>query len=308
MTKSKQLSACRLCPRQCNINRIEGTTGYCQSGALVRVALASIHPWEEPSISGTRGSGTIFFTGCNLKCVFCQNYEISQHSNIGKDLTPEELATLFIHQQKKNVHNINLVSPSHFVPQIKEAILIAKKLGLSIPIVYNTNGYDLVETLKQLDGLIDIYLTDLKYYSSDLSYAYSHAKDYFAVASKAISEMYRQVGKNQFQPDGLMAKGVLIRHLILPGCRKDSEKILFWIKETFGDEVYISLLNQYTPMYQAKNIKMLNRRLTSFEYDKTLDYFFSLGLKNGYMQSKTSEKEQYTPSFNLSGLEFLEKK
>ena len=227
------MSNCCLCPRNCGADRTKNILGFCQSAEYPKAALASIHNFEEPPISGTRGSGTVFFSGCNLKCVFCQNYEISQ-LNKGKELSTDELAEIFINQQNKNVHNLNLVSAGHFLPKVREALIKAKNMGLKMPVVYNSSGYEKAEALKFLDGLIDIYLPDIKYFSSEISAKYSGAADYFKYASSAVKEMYRQVGKNEFDSDGIMQKGVIIRHLVLPNCRKDSFKVLDFIKETFG--------------------------------------------------------------------------
>lgn len=293
---------CNLCPRNCGADRTISDKGFCLSGEYPKAALASVHKFEEPPISGTRGSGTVFFSGCNLKCVYCQNYTISQE-NMGKTLTTEELARIFLSQQEKGVHNINLVSSGHFLPKVREALILAKQCGLSIPVVYNSGGYEKAESLKFLEGIVDIYLPDIKYFSSELSAKYSSAPDYFAAASKAVTEMYRQVGKNSFDSEGIMKKGVIIRHLVLPGCRKDSFKILDFIKDNFGDSVYVSLLSQYTPVYKAKEIKELNRRVTTFEYQSVIDYFFKIGLQYGYMQSRDSAESIYTPIFDLSGLD-----
>lgn len=293
------LKNCTICPRNCNIDRTKEQSGFCHAGNLPKVALASIHKWEEPCISGEKGSGTVFFSNCNLSCVFCQNYEISSQG-FGKEITIERLSEIFLNQQKKNVHNINLVSPSHYLPQIREALLLAKSKGLSLPIVYNTNSYEKVESLRLLEGLIDIYIPDIKYYTHKYAVDFSCAPHYFEIATSAILEIYRQVEKNQFDENGIMTKGVLIRHLILPNCKEDSKKILDWIKENLGHSVYVSLMNQYVPMYHAKEIKQLSRRLTTFEYQKVVDYFLEIGLKNGYMQKKSSASSQYTPTFDLS--------
>ncbi len=304
MTNSQHINElmknCRLCPRICGADRTKGY-GFCLMPDKITAALASVHMYEEPPISGQNGSGTVFFSGCNLKCVFCQNHHISQEG-FGTFLTEEQLAKIFINQQNKGVHNINIVSGAHFAPQIAEAIKMAKKNGLKIPVVYNSSGYELVSTLKILNGLVDVYLPDIKYFSPELSEKYSMAKDYFSVASKAVIEMYSQAGPPVFDDNGIMLKGVIIRHLVLPSCRKDSFKILDFIKEAFGDNVYVSILNQYTPMYKALHIKELNRRVTTFEYQSVIDHFFEIGLKNGYMQGKESAKSQYTPVFDLSGL------
>jgi len=301
MSDILNMNNCILCPRECGADRENGKTGFCGMSALPSAALASVHMWEEPCISGEKGSGTVFFSGCNLKCVFCQNFDISQEGN-GKEITVERLSEIFIEQQQKGVHNINLVSAGHFIPAVKKALIIAKSSGLSIPVVYNSNGYEKAEALKELEGLIDIYLPDIKYFSSDISKEYSFAEDYYEVAMEAVKEMYRQVGKNQFDEKGILKKGVIIRHLVLPSCRQDSKKILSAIKENFGNNVYISIMNQYTPMYKAKDIKPLNRRLTTFEYEDVIEYFFDIGLENGYMQGRLSATDAYTPVFDLGGI------
>ena len=295
------LENCNVCPRKCNINRTKGERGYCNSGYNIKAALASIHNWEEPVISGTRGSGTVFFSGCNLRCVFCKNYDISSE-NKGKEITIERLAEIFIEQQQKNVHNINLVSPTHFIPQIREALIIAKNKGLKIPVVYNTNGYENVEMLKTLEGLIDVYLPDLKYFDKKYSLEFSSTSDYFEKTTEAILEMRRQQPKDVFNSEGIMEKGLIIRHLVLPGCKNDSFKIIDWVKNNLGTETYMSIMRQYTPMYKAKDIKQLNRKLTTFEYEKVTDYFIEKGMKNGFSQEKMSATSEYTPIFDLSGI------
>ena len=264
----------------------------------MRVALASLHMWEEPPISGINGSGTVFFTGCNLKCVFCQNFEISQQSK-GKEISEDDLINIFFALKEKGAHNINLVSGGHFLNNIARAVKKAKEMEIGIPFVYNTNSYEKTESLKLLEGLIDIYLPDIKYFDPYYSLKYSGAEDYFKTASKAVLEMHRQTGENVFGEDGLLKKGIIIRHLVLPGLRHDSFKILEWINENLPDSVCISILNQYTPMYKASQIKEISRRLTSFEYESVIDRFIELGFKNGYMQKKSSQSDCYTPDFNL---------
>lgn len=301
MTNISDMTNCVLCPRECHADRANGKLGFCRMNALPHAALASVHMWEEPCISGTKGSGTVFFSGCNLKCVFCQNFDISQQNN-GKEISVSRLAEIFIEEQNKNVHNLNLVSAGHFLPAVKEALILAKEKGLKIPVVYNTNGYEKTEALRELEGLVDIYLPDIKYFSPELSNEYSFAENYFETALNAVKEMYRQTGKNIFDETGIMKKGVIIRHLVLPSHRDDSKKILDDIKENFGNNVYVSIMNQYTPMYKAKEIKKLNRRLTTFEYEDVIKYFFDIGLKNGYMQGRLSASDAYTPKFDLSGI------
>lgn len=295
------LKSCSLCPRNCRVNRLEGKTGVCRAGANPKVALASVHMWEEPCISGTKGSGTVFFSHCNLKCVFCQNFDISQE-DFGREITIEELAQLFINQQNKGVHNISLVSPTQYLVQIEQAITIAKQNGLNIPVIYNSNGYESVEELKFLEGLIDVYLPDLKYAEDDLGKKYSGVNDYFEKASKAILQMYSQVGAPIFDGDGIIKKGLIIRHLILPGQLENSKKVLQWIRANLPNDIYISLMGQYTPMYKAYDYPELSRRLYKREYDEIIDYFFEIGLENGFAQELSSAKKVYTPKFNLDGV------
>ena len=292
---------CTLCPRNCGVNRNTGQVGFCGMTSDINASLASVHMWEEPPISGTKGSGTIFFTGCNLRCVFCQNYSISSQ-NYGKEISIDRLSEIMLEQQDRGVHNINLVTGVHFIPSIAKALETAKSNGLIIPVVYNSGGYEKVESLKMLDGLVDIYLPDIKYFSSELSAKYSNAPDYFEYTSNAILEMYRQTGKNTFDDNGMLKKGVIIRHLVLPSCKMDSFAVLDWIAENIGKDAYVSILNQYTPVYRAKEFKEINRRLMSLEYTRVIEHFFDVGLVNGYMQEKSSATSEYTPIFDFSGL------
>ncbi len=292
---------CYICPIRCGKNR-ETVEGYCGGGKNAKVALVSIHNWEEPSISGTKGSGTVFFSGCNLRCVFCQNYNIS-HENFGLEISDKRLSEIFLEQQEKGVHNINLVSGVHYAKNIVSALKTAKEKGLKIPVVYNSNGYESVDTLRLFDGLIDIYIPDIKYFDDDLAMKYSSAPNYFNVAIEAVKEMYRQVGKNKFDENGIMQKGVIIRQLVLPSHKEDSKKVLDAIKNNFGNNVYVSIMSQYTPMYRANEFKEINRRLTTFEYEKVVDYFLEIGLENGYVQKRTSATSDYTPTFDLRGVE-----
>jgi uncharacterized Fe-S radical SAM superfamily protein PflX len=358
---------CNICPRECDIDR-EKSKGFCGMGEKPVVARASLHMWEEPCISGTRGSGTVFFSGCNLKCIFCQNHEIS-HGGIGKEMSIMELAGIFLSLQDKGAHNINLVTPSHFVPAIKEALDLARAAWeteghegrrerpeyegwrdkssvplafvpvqrtcpsvppfpatfvppvsvqrggqsncpaapvpnfvtqprpLDIPVVYNTNGYDSLNSLKMLDGSIDIYLPDLKYISPEVSKEYSGAKDYFDKASKAILEMHRQVGMSEFDESGLMTRGMIIRHLVLPGHTAETLRVLEWISENLPKDINVSLMSQYTPCYKACGHPVLGRGLTRYEYEKVTYKFAKLGL-NGFVQDRESASEQYIPDFN----------
>lgn len=288
-----------MCPRKCKVNRKDGKVGYCKSDSNVKIALASLHYFEEPCISGKKGSGTVFFSNCNLDCVYCQNYEIS-HEGKGKNVTIEHLAEIFIKQQNKGANNINLVTPTTYVYQIIEAIKIAKKNGLNIPVVYNTNGYENVDTLKLLEGVIDIYLPDFKYYYDDLAYKYSGVKNYSKIVKEAIFEMYRQVGLPILDEKGIMKKGVIIRHLILPGYTDNTKKILKWIKDNFDDNVFISIMAQYFPTYKAHEYEQINRKISKEEYKEIEDYLFDLGLENGYIQELGEHEEEYVPTFDLS--------
>ena len=289
------LEQCKLCPRSCGSNRAAGQTGYCGMSAEVKVARASLHMWEEPCISGTNGSGTVFFTGCPLKCVYCQNRTIAIGST-GERISIERLSEIFIELQEKGAHNINLVTPTHYVPQIVEALKSAKEKGLHIPIVYNTGSYEKVETIQALEDLVDIYLPDCKYYDSELAAKYSNAPDYFKVASDAIEEMVRQVGKPMFEGN-LMKRGVIVRHMILPGHTKDSRKIIERLYKTYGDDIYISIMNQYTPLPQMKNFPEINRRITAREYEKVIDYAISLGIENAFIQEGETAEESFIPNF-----------
>ena len=295
------LSQCNVCPRNCGADRTNGKTGFCRAPYLPKVALVSRHDWEEPPISGTKGSGTVFFSHCNLGCVFCQNHDISQ-DGFGQEITVERLAEIFLEQQERGFHNVNLVSAVQFIPQVAKALTIAKAQGLSIPVVYNSNGYESIDGLKMLEGLVDIYLPDFKYWDDALGLEYSKAPHYRETASAAILEMRRQTDADILDENGIMKKGIILRHLVLPGHYKDSFKVLDWVKEHLGEETFVSLMSQYTPMYQAKEIKPLSRKLTTFEYDKVVDHFFEIGLKNGFMQKRSSATSEYTPSFDLSGV------
>ena len=294
------ITDCRLCPRNCRVNRKE-RTGFCGEKDGIRCARAALHHWEEPCISGTRGSGAVFFSGCSLKCCYCQNYQISQEG-LGKEISPEKLARIFLDLQEQGAHNINLVTGTHFLPGILTALDLARP-KLSIPVVYNCGGYEKPEVIRLLDGYVDIYLPDLKYFDPELSARYSGARDYFAQASQAVSAMISQTGSPVFDEDGIMQKGVIIRHMVLPGSRKDSISILHWIRENLPEEGFLlSLLSQYTPFYKSCEYPQINRRLTTYEYDKVLEEAISLGLTKGFMQEKSSAKEEYTPPFDLEGL------
>ena len=297
----KIMSNCILCPRACHADRLDGGVGYCGQTADIMAARASLHYWEEPCISGTSGSGTVFFSGCNLRCVFCQNHNIAL-GKAGRVITPEHLVKIFLQLQEQGANNINLVTPTHFLPQIVIALQQAKNQGLSIPIVYNTGSYESPEALRHLDGLVDIYLPDLKYFSPELSAAYSHAPDYFEIACAAIAEMYRQGGGAVIE-DEQMTRGVIIRHLVLPGCIDNSLGVLDWIADHFPKkDVLVSLMSQYVPMGHAKQMPPFDRRITQDEYDAVLSYLYLLELDNGYTQDFSAASADYIPEFNLEGL------
>ena len=292
----EQLIECNVCPHKCKVNRLEGKSGRCKCNDKIKIALVSTHMYEEPCISGINGSGTIFFSNCNLSCKFCQNYEISQLGK-GHEITIEELASVMVKQQEAGVHNINLVTPTMYAYQIIEAIKIARKNGLNIPIIYNSNGYENVETIKALKGYIDVYLPDLKYYSNEIAVKYSKAPNYFEIASKAILEMISQVGAPKFDEDGIIKKGVMIRHLVLPNHIQNSKNVLKWIKENIPQEIYIDVMAQYFPTHKAKEDELINRKLTKREYKEIENYFYLLNFENGYIQELGEHEEEYIPKW-----------
>lgn len=291
------LEQCTICPHNCKINRKNGQVGRCKSKDTVKIALYSTHNFEEPCISGKKGSGTVFFSNCNLNCVFCQNYEISQEGK-GIEITINRLAEIFLEQQEKDVENINLVTPTSYVSQIIEAIKLARKQGLKLPIVYNTNGYEKVETLKMLDGYIDIYLPDFKYSDNKLAKRLSKVDNYFEITTEALKEMYRQTGKAIFDDRGIMKKGMIIRHLVLPNHILNSRRVLKWINDNMND-VYVSIMAQYFPTYKAKEIEDINRKLTKEEYEQIENYLYRLNLENGYIQELGEHEEEYVPKWEM---------
>ena len=291
---------CNLCPRNCLIDRTK-TLGYCKATDKVKVARSALHYFEEPSISGSNGSGTIFFSNCNLKCCYCQNKEIST-DGFGKEITIERLSEMMLELEEKHANNINLVTPTHYVPSIIEAIKLARSKGLSIPIVYNTSGYESVETLKLLEGYIDIYLTDFKYFDNKLGKYLSKCSNYFEVASKALEEMYRQTGKNKFNDDGLMTKGIIVRCLVLPTKSDDTKKIINYLYKKYQDNIYLSIMNQYTPVNYIKEYPYLNKTISEDEYNDVIDYAIYLGIKNAYMQEGGTCSESFIPAFDLEGV------
>ena len=287
---------CSICPHKCNIDRSK-LKGRCKAGDKIEIGGVSLHNFEEPCISGENGSGTVFFSKCNLNCVFCQNYEISNLGN-GRKIEVDELADIFLKQQEAGAENINLVSPTIYADKIIEAIKIARKKGLNLPIIYNTNGYEKVETLKKLDGLIDVYLPDLKYYYDELGEKYSKVKNYFEIATEAIKEMYRQVGAPKFDERGMITKGLIIRHLVLPNNIENTKQVLKWIKENIDKEVFVSVMTQYFPTYKANEYEEINRKINEVEYEEVENYIYELDIENGYMQDKPEENEEmYVPKW-----------
>lgn len=295
---------CDLCPRKCLVDRKKGEKGICGQTENLKVARAALHFWEEPCISGDAGSGAVFFSGCPLHCVFCQNENIA-NGTVGKEISVERLAEIFLELQEKGANNINLVTPGHFAPQITKALDLAKQEGLKLPIVYNTSSYETVETIKRLEGYVDIYLPDFKYMSPGLSKKYSHAPDYAEVAKAAIAEMVRQTGKAVFvngDEDNLILRGTIVRHLTLPGCMEDSMQILKYLHETYGDMIYISIMNQFTPLSNLEKYPELNRRITDEEYETLVDYAIEIGIENGFIQEGDTAEESFIPAFDCEGV------
>lgn len=293
---------CTLCPRRCHADRLSGQTGYCGQTDMLTAARAALHFWEEPCLSGEKGSGAVFFSGCNLRCVFCQNHDIAL-GKAGQSISIERLTEIFLELQAKGAHNINLVTPTHFIPQVAVALAAARQQGLSVPVVYNTGGYEEPDSLRFLDGLVDIYLPDLKYFSPELSRRFSHAPDYFEKAAAALAEMYRQVGTPVFATDHtLLRRGMIVRHLVLPGQTRDSKKILRYLYETYGDNIYISIMNQYTPLPHVADIPELNRRVSAEEYDRVLRFAERLGISKGFRQEGSAAAESFIPAFDGEGL------
>lgn len=338
----RQMESCVLCPRKCKVNRNQGEMGVCGQTANIKVARAELHMWEEPCISGSKGSGNVFFSGCSLHCVFCQNHNIA-NGEAGKEITIDRLAEIFLELQEKGANNINLVTAGQFVPQMVEALKIAKGKGLHLPVVYNTSSYESVETLKLLDGYVDIYLPDLKYVDKELSKRYSHGEDYFQRAKEAIEEMVRQTGEMEFVVEGsidwkvakpereravgkatavererigieeyqirseqgeelVMTRGVIVRHLILPGCVEDSKKVLEYLLGQYGNQIFISIMNQYTPLPHVAEYPELNRKVTREEYEEVVDYAVELGIENGFVQEGEAAAESFIPEFDGSGV------
>lgn len=339
----KYYASCTLCPRHCRVNRLAGETGYCGQTMQLRAARASLHMWEEPCISGAAGSGTVFFSGCNLRCIYCQNYDIAL-GQTGKEISAGRLTEVFLELQQKGAANINLVTPTHYIPTIACALEQARMGGLSLPVVYNCGGYESVDALHLLEGLVDIYLPDLKYVSGELSARYSHAVDYFEKAQMALEEMFRQVGRPVFsdpanpvkdtrlpaahsallaashasasrshlshdvpaavypQDTPLLRRGMIVRHLVLPGHVGDSKKVLHYLHDTFKNDIYVSVMCQYTPLPHVADIPELSCRVSPAEYQRVINYCLRLGMENVYIQEGDVAQESFIPSFDLSGL------
>ena len=293
------LKSCMLCPRNCKVNRHK-SVGFCGASDKVKLAYYSLHQWEEPVISGENGSGTVFFSNCNLSCLFCQNKKISTDRNsYGKEISNDKLKEIFLKLQDLGAHNINLVTPTHYVPQIIDVLKEVKNKDLKIPVVYNTSSYENVSTIESLKGLIDIYLADLKYFDDELGSKYSKCNDYFKYASLAIGEMYKQTGKFQIK-DNLLMSGLVVRVLVLPGHVDDSKKIIKYLYDTYKDNIIISIMNQYTPVCKIDDFPNLNRKLTDEEYDEVIDYACSLGIENAFVQEGETQSESFIPDFDSS--------
>lgn len=293
-------SNCRLCPRNCGIDR-SIKNGYCKTKDKLLVTRAALHIWEEPCISGEKGSGTVFFGGCNLGCIYCQNAEI-RDGKVGKEISTERLSEIFFELKEKGANNINLVTPTHFVPHIIKALDIAKSQGFNLPVVYNTSGYEKTETLKMLNGYVDIYLPDFKYYNSKTAKDYSNAPNYTEYAKSAISEMFCQVGKPQFYKNGIMKKGVIVRHLLLPNHLEESKQIVKYLFDTYKNDIFISIMNQYTPMSQVADHIYLKERVKKKDYNELIDFAVDIGVENGFVQEGETAKESFIPPFNCEGV------
>ena len=300
--RNNEFENCCLCPRNCKVNRQTDQKGFCMESSKLRLARAALHFYEEPVISGTKGSGAVFFCGCNLRCVYCQNREIAL-GTVGREISIERLCEIFFELKEQGANNINLVTPTHFIPAIREAIIQAKSRGFNLPFVYNTSSYETVEALKTLDGLIDIYLPDFKYMDALLARNYSHAPDYPTIAKKAIAEMVRQTGPLSINPDtGLMEKGVIVRHMVLPNGTKNAKTVISYLFETYRDSIYISIMNQYTPMKEFDKFPELSRKVTAREYQRVIDYTVDLGVINAFIQEGETASESFIPVFNFKGV------
>ncbi len=297
----REMASCHLCPRDCGVNRLEDKLGFCRVGRKLKVSRAALHMWEEPCISGKEGSGAVFFSGCNLGCVFCQNRAISRGES-GLEITEERLAQIFLELQEQGANNINLVTGEHYAPQIAAALRMAKNQGLRLPVLYNSSGYESLKTLQMLEGLIDIYLPDFKYWKEETAKQYSHAPGYPQVVKCAIAEMVRQVGEPEFDERGMITKGVIVRHMLMPGHVKEGKEILKYLHETYGSRIYISMMSQYTPMKDVLEDPLLGRRVTEREYERLVDYALEIGIENGFTQERKVAMESFIPAFDGEGV------
>ncbi len=294
-------NGCTICPRKCNAHREAGQKGYCGADNEIYCARAALHFWEEPCISGEKGSGTVFFSGCPLRCIYCQNYDIASLRK-GKKISLNRLSEIFMELQEKGALNINLVTPTHYSREIIKAVKAARENGLTIPIVYNCSGYESTDTLKSLEDTVDIYLTDFKYMDSALAKRYSGAEDYPYTAKKALAEMVRQQGRAVFNNEGIMQKGVIVRHLLLPSQLENAKAVVKYVYENYGNSVYISLMNQYTPIREFTEFPELNNKVTEEEYDSLVEYAISLGIENGFIQEGDTAEESFIPDFDYEGI------
>ena len=300
MKEINELRSCHLCPRECGTDRYT-SVGYCRAPAQPVIARAALHMWEEPCISGEEGSGAVFFSGCPVKCVYCQNYSIADCTR-GKQVTDDRLSEIFIELQQKNANNINLVTPTHYTYSVINAVKKAKQKGLTIPVVYNCSGYEKEETIRLLDGTVDIYLTDFKYISSDTAKKYSKAPDYPEVVCKALDCMFRQVGTPVFDDRGMMKKGIIVRHLILPGYEEESKKIIKYLYDNYENNIYLSIMNQFTPLGNVSGYPEINRKVSAAEYDRIIDFACDLGVENAFVQDGPTASESFIPEFNGEGV------
>lgn len=304
---------CNLCPRECSANRYTHKKGICQVGEELKVARAALHFWEEPCISGTKGSGAVFFSGCSLHCVFCQNESIAQ-GVFGKNISRERLVEIFLELQEQGANNINLVTPGHYLPHIIWAVEQARNQGLFLPIVYNTSSYEKVDAIKSLEGIVDVYLPDFKYFDGEIAKRYSNAFDYPMIAKGAIAEMVRQQPKQEFVIEGgclkateaeegyIMTKGVIVRQLLLPGLLEDAKKIVAYLYDKYGNNIYLSLMSQFTPLKHVEAFPELNRKVTVEEYEAYIDYALELGVEQGFIQEEDVAEESFIPDFNCEGV------
>lgn len=297
----KQENLCMLCPRECNVDREHGQKGVCGvAGTGIYGARAALHMWEEPCISGERGSGAVFFSGCPLRCVYCQNYDIARAER-GSEISIQRLAEIFLELQEKDAANINLVTPTHYTLQIIKAVKIAREKGLHIPIVYNCSGYEKVETLKLLEGIVDIYLVDYKYEDKYLAKRYSNAENYPEIVKEALAEMVHQCKEAEFDAEGMMVRGVIVRHLLLPGALANAKAVVKYVYETYGDRIFLSLMNQYTPLPHVEKWTEINRKVTEEEYEALVDYAIEIGVENGFIQEGDTAEESFIPAFDEEG-------